>query len=129
MRMWPDPQMSFEGVTGTRRYIVEVRDSLFKIEFFILGSDAFAQERFSRRVKVDFDGREVFVPTPEDVIVAKVRWLVLINHPKDAQDIMDVISVQGDALDWDYIYRWADEHGSRKRLDEVRASLPPLDGV
>jgi hypothetical protein len=36
------------------------------------------------------------------------------------------MAVQGDRLDWDYIHRWCDAHGTRALLDEVRASLPPL---
>ena len=40
----------------------------------------------------------------------------------------DVIAVQGDeVLDWDYIHRWTAEHGTRELLDEIRASIPPLD--
>lgn len=47
---------------------------------------------------------------------------------KDADDLRDVIAVQGDeALDWDYIHRWTAEHGTRELLDEIRASIPPLD--
>lgn len=42
--------------------------------------------------------------------------------------IRDVIAVQGeDAFDWDYIHRWAGEHGTRSRLDEIRASIPPIE--
>jgi hypothetical protein len=29
-------------------------------------------------------------------------------------------------LDWNYIYRWCDQHGTRDLLDELRRSLPPI---
>jgi hypothetical protein len=36
--------------------------------------------------------------------------------------------VQGDeALDWIYIHQWTEKHGTRALLDELRASIPPLD--
>jgi hypothetical protein len=56
------------------------------------------------------------------VVVTKVRW----RRSKDTNDVRDLISVQGDALDWNYIYSWADRHGTRELLDEIRASIPPL---
>lgn len=47
---------------------------------------------------------------------------------KDAEDIANVLAVQGDdAFDWNYIHRWTAEHGTREKLDEIRASIPPLD--
>lgn len=63
--------------------------------------------------------RDVYLPAAEDVIVTKLRWL----RAKDCEDLGGVIGVQGNALDWQYIYRWADEHGTRAALDEIRASI------
>ena len=41
-------------------------------------------------------------------------------------DVRDVIAVQGDRIDWDYVCRWADIHGTRQTLDEIRQSIPPI---
>jgi uncharacterized protein YprB with RNaseH-like and TPR domain len=46
-----------------------------------------------------------------------------MNRAKDLMDVQNVISVQGDALDWPYIERWCDEHGSRPLLEKIRAEL------
>ena len=32
-----------------------------------------------------------------------------------------------EALDWDYIHHWCHLHGTRALLDEIRASIPPID--
>lgn len=125
-----DPQTSFEGITGTLRDIFEIPSVPFKVEVFHLSDDPHDQSRFSRRVAVFDDslGCEVFIPTPEDVIVTKLRWEKLGKRGKDATDVRDVIAVLGDdALDWDYIHRWTEAHGTRALLDEIRASIPPLD--
>jgi hypothetical protein len=125
-----DPQSSFEGITGTLRDIFEIPSLNFKIEIFHMSDDLHDQSRFSRKQKV-FDeliGREVYIPTAEDVIVTKLRWEKLGARGKDGKDIHDVIAVQGDdAFDWDYIHRWTEEHGTRELLDEIRASIPPID--
>lgn len=119
-----DPQPSFETNTGTLRETVQHRASGFKIELFRLSSDPHDQARFQRRGAVSFEGLPTFIPTAEDVILTKLRWA----RSKDLDDVRDVIAVQGDAaLDWDYIHRWTEIHGTRARLDAIRASIPPID--
>ena len=120
------PQMSSETVTMTRRYIAEVVGTAFTIELFLLKDEPHSQERFRRRQLVRTLDREVWLPTPEDVIVTKLHWALLANRSKDRDDARDVIAVQGDRIDWDYVHRWCEEHGTRALLDEIRASIPPI---
>ena len=61
--------------------------------------------------------------TAEDVVVSKLRW----SRPKDLEDVRDVLSIQAAAMDWDYLHHWTGLHGTRARLDELRASIPPMD--
>jgi hypothetical protein len=60
--------------------------------------------------------------TAEDMIVQKVRW----NRDKDRDDARNILAVQGSALDFPYIERWCDAHGTRERLEELRRSIPPI---
>jgi predicted nucleotidyltransferase len=120
-----DPQASFETITGTFRHILIAKDEKFKIEIFQLSSDAHDQERFRRRLTVDYPALKarICILTAEDVVITKLRWA----RAKDLEDIRDVIAVQGDALDWDYIHHWTDIHGTREKLNEIRASVPKID--
>ena len=113
-----EPQLSFETNTGTQRQEFRVKGTLFKVELFRLSDDAFDQERFRRRMLVDLDGRRVWMPTPEDVIVMKLRWA----RVKDKEDVKDVISVQRDNLDWSYIEFWCKQHQSIGLLETIRRS-------
>ena len=121
-----DPQMSFETVTGTSRHIIRVADSPFVIELFCLSDDAHDAARFSRKRLGPLLGRNVFFPSPEDVVITKLRWSQQGQRGKDIDDIRNLLAVQGDALDWDYIYRWCDEHGTRELLEEIRRSIPKI---
>jgi hypothetical protein len=121
-----DPQMSFETVTMSRRYIAEVVGTPFKIELFLLNDDPHNQERFRRRQRVPLLGRPVWIPSVEDVIITKLHWAFLARRSKDRDDIHDVIAVQKDRIDWDYVHRWCEQHGTRALLDEIRASIPPI---
>lgn len=60
-----DPQLSFETVTGTRRFVVTLLGSEFKIETFFLTEDPHDQSRFSRRMRTAVNGTVVWVAAPE----------------------------------------------------------------
>jgi hypothetical protein len=118
-----DPQTTFESVTGTQCTQVIIPDSGFKLELFKLSNDPHDLTRFQRRRREKFLGREIFLPTAEDVIVTKLRWSEHLRRSKDKDDIRDVISVQFPTLDWPYIELWAVSHGTQKLLDEIRQSV------
>jgi hypothetical protein len=120
-----DLQMSFETVTMTRRYVADVADTPFQVEFFLLDNAPHNQERFRRRRQIRLWDHQVWLPTVEDVIITKLHWALLANRSKDRDDIRDVIAVQGDRIDWDYVHGWCEHHGTRALLDEIRHSIPP----
>jgi hypothetical protein len=124
-----DPQIAFESVTGTTRYIFKVATTPFQIELFRLSEDPHDQERFQRRRRgfATQLNREACFPTAEDVIITKLRWALNAARNKDRDDVRDVVTVQSGVLDWPYIYSWCDQHGTRALLDEIRASIPELD--
>lgn len=118
-----DPQMSFETITGTWRYVATAVDTGFKVEFFLLSGEAHDQERFSRRRDVTTLGRLVSVPSPEDVVVTKLRWSHLGKRRKDLDDVRNVLAVQRGRLDWPYMRGWCDQHGTRELLEQLRTEL------
>lgn len=119
-----DPQMSFETVTMTTRHILEVVGGPFTIELFNLSDDPHDQERFRRRRAVPLLGHKVTLPSAEDVIITKLRWVAQGQRSKDWDDVRDVIAVQGDSINWDYIQLWTERHGTRAVLDAIRRSIP-----
>ena len=121
-----DPQMSFETVTMTTRHVLEVVGIPFKIELFQLSDDPHDQERFRRRLPVKLLDRGVYLPTAEDVIITKLRWVSQGRRSKDWDDIRDVIAVQGERIDWDYVHSWCNRHGTRAVLDDICRSIPPI---
>jgi hypothetical protein len=118
-----DPQMSFEAVTATSRFVLHLTDGLFSVELFLLSDDAHDQTRFARRRSERILDRDSYLPTAEDVIITKLRWSRAGRRTKDIDDVSNVIAVQGDQIDWDYVNSWCDRHGTRKLLDEIRQSV------
>lgn len=113
-------QGSFEMVTATRKELLLIEGSDFQIELFHLSDDEFDQCRFQRRVKAELPGGvSVWMPTPEDVIVQKLRWSKGGGRSKDFDDVVSVLRFQHD-LDFDHIGHWCGKHGTMERLREAR---------
>lgn len=118
-----DPQVTFETITGSRRYILKARKNRsIIVELFLLGDESYVVERFRRRRKVFVAPleRPVWIPTAEDVVVQKLRWA----RPKDLEDAKDVLAVQTtEKLDMGYIKRWCREHGSDDHLARILSEI------
>ena len=116
-----DPQVSFEMVTGTWRQIIQVPSIPFTIELFELSRDDHDQSRFSRRRQLTLLARDAWLPTPEDVIVQKLRWCLGGRRAKDFDDAVAVMAVQGKlTLDWPYIEKWCADHGTLEGLAQAK---------
>ena len=98
-----DPQLAFETVTGSRRLVVRAAESAFYVELFDVTDDRHDRERFLRRRVVEV--------------------LELAGRRKDFEDARNVMAVQRDALDHDYLGRWCRELGL---LDQLEALKGPL---
>ena len=115
-----DPQLSFETNTGTYRQVLRHKKNAFKVELFLLSQDPHDQSRFQRRRAVELHDRRLWLPSPEDVVVTKLRWA----RGKDKDDVRDVMAVQRDKLDWGYIKDWCRRHSTLDLMEQIRHSLP-----
>jgi len=116
-----DPQLSFETITGTYRQLIRKKQTAFTVELFLLSNDPHDQKRFERRRMVQLFDHRIWLPSPEDVIVTKLRWA----RGKDLEDVKDVIAVRAARLDWEYIESWCKTHGSFNRLENLRVTDSP----
>lgn len=121
-----DPQMGFETVTMTSRYIAHHIDPYFKIELFLLSDDPHDQQRFARRRAFTSNGLHIDYPTPEDVLITKLRWSKGGKRTKDIEDAKNVFTVQHEKLDLAYIRHWCAQHGTLELFENTLASLPPM---
>lgn len=112
-------QIQFETLTNSKRNVVTHLPSGFTVVFFYLSADPHHQERFRRRRRgmVGALGRGVWLPSPEDVVIQKLRW----RREKDIADVRNVVAVCLDSLDWDYLRRWTNLHGTTELLDRLHA--------
>jgi hypothetical protein len=78
-----------------------------KVDFWILTDEPFDQSRFSRRYIESLMGFNLQISTPEDTILAKLRWARLAGgSEKQFTDALRVYEVQFGKLDLAYLKRW-----------------------
>ncbi|MGH9720395.1 MAG: hypothetical protein ACRD8O_09295 [Bryobacteraceae bacterium] len=96
--------------------VIHFRSS-FKFDIFPLGNDRYQQTQFGRRryeqsqlFSSDSGDAIVFVvASPEDVILSKLHWYRLGGESSEQQwnDVLGVITIQRERLDFDYLREWA----------------------
>ena len=87
--------------------------------------DALRKSAFQRRLLVDYGPPigEVYVHSPEDLILYKLIYLGLSGQPKHARDIAAILRTKKEGLDVGYIETWVDQFGLGSLWREI------LDGV
>ena len=65
-------------------------------------------------------GVEVCVASAEDTVLAKLEWAASGESDRQVADAAAVLAVGADALDHDYLDRWAAELGITELLARAR---------
>ncbi len=93
-----------------------------KVDFWILTNEPFDRVRFARRYTEEVAGMRITVSSPEDTILAKLRWAkVSGGSEKQFIDALRVYEVQFKCLNMDYLHSWAkklDVESMLQRLQE-----------
>ncbi len=87
--------------------------------------DALRKSAFQRRLLVDYGPPigEVYVHSPEDLILYKLMYLGLSGQPKHARDISAILRSKKDQLDSGYIEGWVDQLGLGSVWKEILDSI------
>ncbi len=99
-------------------------ETMVKVDVFILRPEPYEQEAFRRSRRdtvVEESAREFFLSSPEDVILHKLAWFRMGGEVSERQwsDVMGVIRVQADVLDFAYLRQWATALGLADLLEQA----------
>lgn len=99
-------------------------NTMFKVDIFILKENEGALEEMSRRQSYSLNEEgmtPIFLASAEDIIVQKLKWYKMGNRISERQwlDVLGVLQVQKDQLDYDYLKKAADRTNITDLLSEA----------
>lgn len=106
--------------------------SKFKAELFLLRPwDEYRRASFPRRrlVNLGLAFGEVYVHSPEDLILNKVYYFGLSRQTKHIRDIASIITNMVDELDWAYLEEWAQKLNLTAAWYELLGEVDKLLGT
>ena len=78
-----------------------------KVDFWVFTGDPFDESRFSRRITEEVIGLKIQVSSPEDTILAKLKWAKLSGgSEKQYTDALRVYEIQHKKLSMEYLESW-----------------------
>lgn len=101
--------------------------TMMKVDVFVAKDREFDRVQLARIVRKTIhpdSERQVAFSSPEDVILAKLEWYRLGDEVSDRQwlDVLGVLKVMADELDFEYLTTWAKRLGVADLLDRARTA-------
>jgi hypothetical protein len=97
---------------------IDTRSSL-KVDFWAAHRTPFESEMFRRRLRVTLFGEPAWIASSEDVILHKLHWMRISPSDRQKNDVLGMLVVQQDRLDWAYLRIWAERLDLGRELDEL----------
>jgi hypothetical protein len=84
-------------------------ESISRADLMIAGTDEFDSLKFERRrIFATTGAQALYFASPEDVILNKLRWRQCSGSEKQWRDVLGVLKVQSETLDYAYLRDWAE---------------------
>lgn len=104
----------------------------FKIDIFVAKPVEYDREALRRRIVMPMEGEpgiSVAISSPEDVVIAKLRWYRAGGEVSEQQwrDILAILKLQSRTLSFEYLRHWASKESVAGLLERaiVEADIQP----
>ena len=118
-----------EAIAGQSCFNAIHLTTMFKVDVFILKDRRYDRVALGRIRKASLDVEtptaEFYLASPEDVVLSKLQWFRAGEEVSERQwrDVLGVLAVQHDRLDYDYLDDWASQLGIADLLERARKEL------
>jgi hypothetical protein len=118
------PEAAADALARRAQFNLVHLGSGWKINLIVRKERPFSRIEFDRRQEGSVGNRLAAINSPEDVILSKLEWAKASHSERQIRDAAGVVAAWGDALDWDYLDRWAKELSISDLLAQLRPATP-----
>jgi hypothetical protein len=123
-----DAEMILDAIQNSSSFNLIHLESMFKVDVFILKQRPFDLNQMQRRISQsvgDSPDDLAYFSTAEDIILAKLEWFRSGGEASERQwrDILGVLDLQGDQVDYIYLQKWAVTLGIQDLLQKAIQSI------
>lgn len=116
---------SNELILADTQFNVVDLPSGWKLDVMYRKDRPFSIAEFERRRRVSLFGRETYMASPEDVLLAKLEWAKESGSERQRGDAQSILEVQGGSLDHGYLRKWAAELDIEETLLQLAKDRGP----
>ena len=117
---YADEQQALQALANRSQFNVIDFATGWKVDFIIAEDSEYGRTALGRRTLIDFAGSPAYVASPEDVLIAKMRWAKLGGSERQLQDAAGIVSTQGNKLNLEYVEYWVREFHLEHQWNPVR---------
>jgi hypothetical protein len=115
-----DPVNALQAFESESLVNAIVLASGWKIDLIMQKSREFSRTEFDRRWRVPWEGLELYVASPEDVLLSKLEWAKLGESARQLEDAASLLRRRSDDLDRAYLERWVEGLQVAEQWEAVR---------
>ena len=96
------------------------QETIARADLMLAGNSNFEQEKFKRRQAIAIPDRgTLYLVSPEDIILSKLFWRNQTQSEKQWRDVLGILKVQNQNLDFNYLNQQARLLGLTQTLAQV----------
>jgi len=117
-----DEDMIKEALSRCTSFNIIHLETMFKVDIFILKQDQDSKEEMSRRKSYKISEKQnLYLTSAEDIIIHKLHWYELGDRVSERQwkDVIGVLQVQGNRLNYDYLKKTANRMNVSELLKQA----------
>ena len=115
-----DIEKAKKAILDKSMFNIILNKTYFKIDLIPLKEDSYEIEKFNNRVKMNFQDREIYVISPEDLIISKLLWSKSAGgSERQIRDCESIYRLNSENLDLDYLKKWVKTLDIEKEFDKL----------
>ncbi|MBN2375763.1 MAG: hypothetical protein JXD22_05155 [Sedimentisphaerales bacterium] len=114
-----DSESVRQAVRNRSMFNIIHNEWIVKADFIIRKKENYRQTEFLRKKQIEIEMQNVWVATPEDLIISKLIWSRDSESETQLRDVRQLIGFIKE-LDWDYLQNWSKILGVDEQLVKAK---------